>query len=190
LSVANPMPSNQLPDGWSPVTGLLSLISVAATANDERTTSNEQRFPKVHLNIRMGPALLTLVLIGTLICGHASSASPTQQPGMSAPPVQPKGAPAQQLTSGEVKNQLDQKLKTEPDLQGVSIQSDVNDTSVVVSGDLQDMRQHDLVMRIAHSFHGERKIVDHTTVNGKQVPRTAPTQEDAQPSTKPLEPRK
>ncbi len=86
------------------------------------------------------------------------------QPNLNAPPLEPKPAPAKELSSGEVKHQLDSKLASEPELKGVAIHSKVTNSTLTLSGNLDNAHQHDIVLRIAHSYHGERKIVDHTAV--------------------------
>jgi osmotically-inducible protein OsmY len=81
------------------------------------------------------------------------------------------------------------KFQSEDGLKDLPVQAKVSDDQVTLTGDLKDMHQHDLVMRIAHSYHGERKIVDHTTVNGQAVPAQEAEKPGETPSNKTDDPR-
>ena len=118
--------------------------------------------------------LLTCVLLlGTY--GYAQQ--PGQSPG-ATPPTFPtdnkadrpsSGAPqanASQPTSGEVQQQIDQKLAQEPGLKNTDVRFDVNDTRVVVSGTVNDEQQHQLAIRLAQSYAGNRKITDYVKIRG------------------------
>ncbi len=79
-------------------------------------------------------------------------------PDTTAPP--PSGMP----TSGEVQQQINKKLSQEPDLKNTSVRFDVDDRSVVVGGSVATEQQHQLALRLAHSYAGERKVVDYVKV--------------------------
>jgi hypothetical protein len=76
-------------------------------------------------------------------------------PDTAAPP--PSGMP----TSGEVQQQIDQKLSQEPGLKNTTVRFDVDDQSVVIGGTVADEQQHQLALRLARSYAGDRKIVDY-----------------------------
>jgi BON domain len=100
-------------------------------------------------------------------------AQPSGPPPYTTPPTFPQDqtppgsvppdtkAPAKPLSTAQVKQQIQEKLATEPDLQKTPIQAKVNNHSVVLKGTVENARQHDLAVRIAQSFAGERSIVDH-----------------------------
>jgi osmotically-inducible protein OsmY len=117
---------------------------------------------------------------------QSTSASGTQSD--SHAPLSP-AQPAAGLSNDEAQRELTKKFQSEDDLKGVPVQAKVADDQVTLSGDLTDMHQHDLVMRIAHSYHGERKIVDHTTVNGQPVPAQEAEQPQQTPGIKTEDPR-
>jgi|SRR5215831_7533929 len=80
-----------------------------------------------------------------------------QAPGQ-MPPDQ--NAPAQGLSNREAAQQIQQGLKSEPALHGSDVAVHVDTASVVLGGTIQSEEQRDLVLRIAHSYSGERRVVD------------------------------
>ena len=76
-------------------------------------------------------------------------------------------APAQRpLSSGEVQDQIQKQLDTDPALDGTAVKATVNDKAVVLSGTVETEKQHALALRIAESYAGERGIKDKITVRG------------------------
>jgi hypothetical protein len=68
---------------------------------------------------------------------------------------------AKPLSTAQVKQQIQEKLRTEPELGNAPIHAKVNGGSVVLKGYVDSARQHDLALRIAQSYAGSRQIVDH-----------------------------
>ncbi len=109
------------------------------------------------------------LLLGSL----AYAQQPGQAPAGSTPPTfptdtKPNGtssnapqADASQPTSGEVQQQINQKLAQEPGLKNTDVRFDVDDTAIVVSGTVNDEQQHQAALRLAQSFAGNRKITDY-----------------------------
>jgi osmotically-inducible protein OsmY len=64
------------------------------------------------------------------------------------------------LSNPEIQQQIGEKLSTEPMLARVDVNVSVDDTSVVLTGTANDEQQHDLALRIAKSYAGEREIED------------------------------
>jgi BON domain len=89
-----------------------------------------------------------------------------QAPAASVPPdtKAPSQAPAQSLSTAQVKQQILEKLKTEPELSNAPVSAKVTDRSVVLKGSVDNERQHDLAVRIAQSYAGGRAIVDRIKV--------------------------
>jgi hypothetical protein len=89
-----------------------------------------------------------------------------QRPDKPFPPDTKAPLP-RELSNQEVEEQINKKLSTEPLLASAGVNAVVDDKSVVLSGTVQDERQHDLALRIAKSYAGEREIVDKIQVQQK-----------------------
>jgi BON domain len=98
----------------------------------------------------------------------AGSTPPTfpqdKNPSKQMPPDTAAPPPSGQPTSGEVQQQINQKLSQEPGLKNTNVRFDVDDQSVVVGGSVADEQQHQLALRLARSYAGDRKIVDYVKV--------------------------
>jgi BON domain len=82
-----------------------------------------------------------------------------QKPAQPMPP-DTKAPPPETLPSADVEQQIQKKLATEPLLAKTNLNASVDDKSVVLSGTVADERQHELALRIAESYSGDRRIVD------------------------------
>jgi len=93
---------------------------------------------------------------------------PDQRPGAGPQQMPPDTrAPAQrQLSSGEVQDQIQNQLDTDPALDGTAVKATVDDSAVVLSGTVETEKQHALALRIAESYAGDRGIKDKITVRG------------------------
>ena len=99
---------------------------------------------------------------------------PTTNPPYQTPPTFPEGRqtpraqmppdtkapPPETMSSEKVEGQILQQLRDEPSLSGTNVDARVDDTSVVLTGSVDTMTQHDLAVRIAQSNAGDRKVVD------------------------------
>ncbi len=90
-------------------------------------------------------------------------------PSASAPPPQsvPPGGHERRprtLTTQEVRQQIERNLKSEPALAGATISVVVDEDRVVLRGGIYSEQQHDLALRIAESYAGNRRIVDRITL--------------------------
>jgi hypothetical protein len=89
---------------------------------------------------------------------------PTFPEGRQAPreqmPPDTQAPPAQTMSSQRAEGQILKQLRAEPTLSATNIHVRVDDNSVVLTGSVDSMRQHDLAVRIAQSNAGDRKIVD------------------------------
>jgi len=105
-------------------------------------------------------------------------AQPQGQPPYQTPPTFPEGrqsrrgqmppdtqAPAPQaMSSNQVEGQIVKQFRDEPGLSGTNIDAKVDDNTVVLTGTVDTMTQHDLAIRIAQSSAGDRNIVDRIKV--------------------------
>src|SRR4029078_3854578 len=82
-----------------------------------------------------------------------------QAPRDQMPPDQ-KAPPPRLWTPEKVQQQIEQHLNSEPALQNSRVGVDVDEDVVVLSGTVGTEQQHDLALRIAQSYAGDRKIVD------------------------------
>ena len=104
----------------------------------------------------------------------AQQPPPTSNPPYQTPPTFPEGRqnprgqmppdtqapPAQTMSSQRVEAEILDQLRAEPALSATNVDARVDDNSVVLTGTVDTMRQHDLAVRIAQSNAGERQIVD------------------------------
>ncbi len=106
----------------------------------------------------MGRGMLYGLALLTATSGFALSLVRGALP-QSAPPADHERKP-RTLTTDEVRQQIERSLRSEPALAGTSISVTVDDNSVLLSGGVYSEQQHDLALRIAESYAGDRKIVD------------------------------
>ena len=122
-----------------------------------------------------------------ILCGLvllAATATFAQQQGHTPPTTPPQGtpptfpddraprqpmppdqeAPAQELSTPEVQELIQQDLNSEPELRMNNIGVHVDENTVLLTGTVDSEQQHDLALRIAQSYAGDRKIVDRIKV--------------------------
>lgn len=103
----------------------------------------------------------------------AQQQSPTNQPPYTTPPTFPEDqAPRQEmppdtqapppraLSTAQVEQQIQDKLNNEPALANTNVGVETDDKSVTLTGTVNTNAQHDLALRIAQSYAGDRAIVD------------------------------
>jgi len=118
-----------------------------------------------------------------ILCGLvllAGIAALAQQQGQPSPTTPPQGtpptfpedraprqpmppdqeAPPQGLSTPEIQQQIQQGLNSEPMLRNRDVGVHVDENSVILTGKVASEQQHDLALRIAQSYAGDRKIVD------------------------------
>ncbi len=88
--------------------------------------------------------------------------SPRTPPDIPPPPQNPRAAApqAQMPAAAEVAKQIQQKLATEPILQGSSVRVAVDDSTVTLTGAVDSEQEHQMALRIANSYAGDRNMVD------------------------------
>ena len=82
-----------------------------------------------------------------------------QVPREQMPPDQ-QAPPPRVATPEKVQQQIEQHLNSESALQNSKVTVHVSDDVVILSGTVNTEQQHDLALRIAQSYAGDRKIVD------------------------------
>lgn len=83
----------------------------------------------------------------------------SQAPQQGMPP-DTKAPPPQGLSTDQIEQQIQRKLDGEPALTNTKVSVKVGDRSVVLTGRVDTQEQHDLALRIAQSYAGDRKILD------------------------------
>jgi osmotically-inducible protein OsmY len=108
----------------------------------------------------------------------AQQQSPTNPP-YTTPPTFPEGRtqqqmppdtkappPSETLSTAQVQRQIQEKLSAEPALANMNVGVKTTDKSVTLTGSVDTERQHNLALRIAKSYAGDRKIVDKIKIRG------------------------
>lgn len=99
------------------------------------------------------------------------AAPPQQQKPEGQSPSLPQGSapmPSSNVAdSGSLKGQLDQAYQSEPSLSGSSIQVDVTDSAIQLTGSVPTGKEKTTAKRIAQSYAGNRKVVEKLTVSGR-----------------------
>jgi hypothetical protein len=115
-----------------------------------------------------------LLLAGIGVAQQQGQPPPTTSPPYQTPPTFPEGQqtpraqmppdtqapPPQTMSTERVEQQITQRLSSEPELSKSNIDAKVDENSVVLTGSVDSETQHDLAVRIAQSYAGDRKIVD------------------------------
>jgi hypothetical protein len=115
-----------------------------------------------------------LLLISFVLLTSLAFAQKQGQPSPNGPQTTPPTFPrhetperqmppdqnAQPLSTAQVQEQIQQGLNSEPALSNSKVSVKTNEDSVVLSGTVESERQHELALRIAQSYAGDRKVVD------------------------------
>ena len=107
----------------------------------------------------------------------AFAQSPTNPPPYTTPPTFPqdqtprqqmppdtKAPPPRELSTAQVEQQIQEKLNSEPALAKTKLGVKADNQFVTLTGTVESDTQHDLAVRIARSYAGDRKIVDRIEV--------------------------
>ncbi len=117
-----------------------------------------------------------VLLMATAVFAQQPGQLPPTSPPQSTPPTFPEEraprqqmppdqeAPPQGLSTPEVQQQIQQGLNSEPMLRNSNVGVHVDENSVILTGTVSSEEQHDLALRIAQSYAGDRKIVDKITL--------------------------
>jgi hypothetical protein len=114
------------------------------------------------------------------VSAFAQQQSPMNPPPDTTPPTFPddqasrqemppdtKAPPPQGLSTAQVEQQIQDKLNREPVLANANVGVKTDGKSVTLTGTVDTDAQHDLALRIAQSYAGDRTIVDKITVRGQ-----------------------
>jgi hypothetical protein len=113
-----------------------------------------------------------VLLVATAVCAQQPGQLPPTAPPQSTPPTFPEDraprqpmppeqeAPPQGLPTPEVQQQIQQGFNSEPTLRNSNVGVHVTEDSVILTGTVDSEQQHDLALRIAQSYAGDRKVVD------------------------------
>jgi BON domain len=114
---------------------------------------------------------LVLLAATAILAQQQGQPSPTAPPQTTPPTFPEERAPRQQmppdqnapsegLSTPEVQQQIQQSLNSEPMLRNSNVGVHVDENSVILTGNVDSEEQHDLALRIARFYAGDRKIVD------------------------------
>lgn len=123
---------------------------------------------------KSGSAVRMIAAIAFLMMVFPSSGAMAQMTSPGTPPsaAQPDTANApRELSTEEVQQQIQQKLKSEPALTKFNIQTKASESSITLTGMVDRDEDRALAARIAESFAGKRKIVDHITLRETGSPQ-------------------
>jgi osmotically-inducible protein OsmY len=115
-----------------------------------------------------------VLFLATIVLAQQQEPPPTTTPPYQTAPTFPEGRqnprgqmppdtqapPAETMSSQRVEGQILEQFKAEPTLSGTNIDAKVDDNSVVLTGNVNTLAQHDLAIQIAQSNAGNRRIVD------------------------------
>jgi BON domain-containing protein len=112
--------------------------------------------------------ILWVMVLGSVASASAQQSPPTNQPPYTTPPTFPrqqmppdtKAPPPQRLSTAQIEQQIQDKLNSEPALANTKVSVRTNDRSVTLLGAVNTEQQHELAIRIARSYAGDRKILD------------------------------
>jgi len=82
-------------------------------------------------------------------------------------PPDTKAPPPQSLAAAQVEQQIQKKLNSESALANANVGVQADDRFVTLTGTVLTERQHELALRIAQSYVGDRKIVDKIKLRGQ-----------------------
>jgi osmotically-inducible protein OsmY len=77
-------------------------------------------------------------------------------------PPDTKAPPPQRLSTARVEREIQKRINSNPSMATANVNVRADDSSVVLSGTVDNDRQHDLALLIANSWAGKRKVVDQT----------------------------
>ncbi len=106
-----------------------------------------------------------------LLAATLGMAQQGQPPPGATPPTFPEGqrsprtppdeqAPPSVSPSAQVAQEITHRISQEPALANANLDAKVDESSVVLSGTVDTQGQHDMALRIAQSYAGDRNLVD------------------------------
>lgn len=118
--------------------------------------------------------LCSTLLMAAIAFAQQGQPPPTTTPPYQTPPTFPEGRqipreqmppdtqapPPEIMSSQKLEGQILDQLRAEPTLSGTNVDARVDNKSVVLTGSVDTMTQHDLAIRIAQANAGDRKVVD------------------------------
>jgi BON domain len=123
--------------------------------------------------MRLSLLYVPVLLLATLGFSQQQAQPPPASPPYTTPPTFPeepqmppdqKAPPPQVLSTTQVEQQIQRHFNAEPALANTNLGIKANESLVVLSGTVDSDMQHELALRIAQSYAGNRKIVDKINV--------------------------
>jgi hypothetical protein len=158
-----------------PLLAMATTVAVAQSTSDPQQTSPSQNPP----GQTSAPATANRTTPDpTAPTTDKPVPAPQQRRPEGQSPSLPQGsapAPSSNVAdSTSLKGQLDQAYQSEPSLSGSTIQVDVSDTTIQLTGSVPTGKEKTTAKRIAQSYAGNRKVVEKLTVTGKSNSNAAP----------------
>ena len=125
---------------------------------------------------------LASILLLAMLGFSQNTQQPPTDPTQTTPPTFP-GHPTEQtppdqnarpLSTDEVQQQIEQGLTSQTELANTHIKVKTSDSSVTLNGTVDTERQHQIALRVAQSYAGDRKIVDNISLAQNQEPSRRP----------------
>jgi hypothetical protein len=85
-------------------------------------------------------------------------------------------------SSSDLQSQIQNALKNEPTLSSDTVNANVTDSGIDLSGTVATGKEKQTAKRIAQSYAGNRKVTDHLTVSGRSSGTTTPDSNSNNPS--------
>jgi osmotically-inducible protein OsmY len=116
-------------------------------------------------NVLFASALFLTSLALAQQQGQPPNTMPPTSPREEMPQRQmPPDHEAQPLSAAQVEERIQQDLDSEPALSNTNVSVKTTEDSIVLVGTVETEKQHDLMLRLAQSDAGDRKIVDNIRV--------------------------
>ena len=105
--------------------------------------------------------------------------SGTLKPSVQAPatPATQEGNPA--VSDSDLQSQIQNALTKEPTLSADSLQANVTDQNIELSGNVETAREKQTALRIVQSYAANKKVVNHISVGSRSV--SSPSQTERPP---------
>lgn len=115
-----------------------------------------------------------LLLAASLIAqqpAHPPHQPPAQQPPSADQPTEPmppdtKAPAPAALPNSEVQQKVQHTIADMPELSSANVKVSVTDDAIALTGTVNSQEQHDLALRVAQSYAGDRSIDDKIQIRG------------------------
>jgi len=119
----------------------------------------------------LGSALLLAASLMAQQQPHPPHQPPAQQPPSAdqpteAMPPDTKAPASPELPNSEVEQKIQHTMADMPELSSSNVKVSVTDDAISLTGTVDSQQQHDLALRVAQSYAGDRSIDDKVQIRG------------------------